>query len=42
MKQPRFLARSITLALALLTGIGAAGGPSAANAQGGALARNRW
>ena len=34
MKQPRFLARSITLALALLTGIGAAGGPRAANAQG--------
>jgi len=34
MKQSRFLARSITLALALLTGIGAAGGPRAANAQG--------
>jgi len=34
MKQARFLARSITLALALLTGIGAAGGMRAANAQG--------
>ena len=34
MKQPRFLARSITLALALLTGIGAVGGTRAANAQG--------
>src|SRR6516225_10367132 len=34
MKQPRFLASSIALAVALLTGIGAAGGPRAANAQG--------
>ena len=32
MKQPRFLAASIALVLALLTGIGA-GGPRAANAQ---------
>jgi hypothetical protein len=31
MKQPRFLTSSIALAVALLSGIGAAGGPRAAN-----------